>query len=164
MKQTDRTKAVLETLLQLTRKRFYSYWEQTYFFRYQRFLKKCVTWPASWMDRRGVAMPAKRYESLLKERIEDIATNGNHRKIPYFPKYFLSCLQDHFAHHGEDLYYDLKKARNIFDLSFENLDKLKIREEDQTTKILSEAHKILATPKPKKRPRKPLANGQRELF
>ena len=30
----------------------------------------------------------------------------------YFPRYLLKCLQDWFAHHGDELYEELKHVRN----------------------------------------------------
>ncbi len=165
MKQIDRSQEVIDSLLQLVKKRFYFKRGDQEFHRDRRFLMKCLTWPASWMDQRGVGMPSKRYEQLLSERINDIADHGNHAAKPYFPKYFLYCLQDHFAHHGEKLYYELKEARNIFELSFQKLDKINIREpEDNTVKILAQAHKLWTPAKRKKRSGKKPADDQPELF
>lgn len=164
MKQIDRSQEVIDSLLQLVKRRFYFKRGDKIFYRDRRFLMKCLTWPALWMDQRGVGMTSQRYEKLLSERINDIADNGNHQARPYFPKYFLYCLQDHFAHHGEKLYYELKEGRNIFDLSFQNLDKVKIRKEDKTVNILAEAHKLWTPAKPRKRSGKPPADNQPELF
>ena len=79
----------------------------------RRMLLYALTWPAGWMDRRGLPMSSQTYEKLLTERLDDIATHGQpERYRQYFPRYLLKCIQDWFAHHGEDLYQELKHVRN----------------------------------------------------
>ena len=72
-----------------------------------------VTWPATWLDRRGLPTTSQAYQKLLIERLDDIAQHGDpQRNSSYFPRYLLKTIQDWFAHHGEELYEELKHVRN----------------------------------------------------
>ena len=72
-----------------------------------------VTWPATWLHRRGLPITSQAYQELLIERLNDIAQHGDPQRFSaYFPRYLLKTIQDWFAHHGEDLYEELKHVRN----------------------------------------------------
>jgi hypothetical protein len=103
-----------EELLAHIRKRFYAPPTQyPLFHRDRRMLLYSITWPAQWMDQRGLPITAQTYQKLLTQRIEDIAKHGEPARYQaYFPRYLLKCIQDWFAHHGDDLYNELKHVRN----------------------------------------------------
>ena len=72
-----------------------------------------LTWPGKWLEQRGLPITAQRYEQLLAQRLKAIAQHGNPERYQrYFPRYLLKCLQDWFAHHGDELYEELKHVRN----------------------------------------------------
>ena len=72
-----------------------------------------VTWPATWLDKRGLPITSQAYQKLLTQRLDDIAKHGDPKRYQtYFPRYLLKTIQDWFAHHGEDLYEELKHVRN----------------------------------------------------
>jgi hypothetical protein len=83
------------------------------FYQDRRMLLYAVTWPATWLDKRGLPITSQAYQKLLIQRLNDIAKHGNPARYqPYFPRYLLKTIQDWFAHHGEDLYEELKHVRN----------------------------------------------------
>ena len=83
------------------------------FYEDRRMLLYALTWPAKWLDQRGLQMDAEQYEELLAQRLNAIVQHGDPKRYQrYFPRYLLKCLQDWFAHHGEELYEDLKHVRN----------------------------------------------------
>jgi len=75
-----------------------------------------LTWPAVWLEHRGLTCPAARYQKLIAARLGDIAVHGDPARYgAYFPAYLLKCLQDWFQHRGEELYDELKHVRNALD-------------------------------------------------
>lgn len=108
--------AAVRQLLEALRQRFYAGHPACDFHRDRRMLLYALTWPASWLERRGLTCPAPRYRALIAARLDAIAAHGDPARYgAYFPAYFLKCLQDWFNHHGEDLYSELKHIRNALD-------------------------------------------------
>jgi len=86
------------------------------FHRDRRMLLYALTWPAVWLERRGLTCPPGRYRQLIAERLDAIGAHGDPACYSaYFPAYLLKCLQDFFDRHGDDLYGDLKHLRNALD-------------------------------------------------
>jgi len=84
--------------------------------RDRRRLLHALTWPATWLDERGLTCTPQRYQALIDQRLRAIAVHGNPAAYgAYFPTYLLKCIQDWFAHHGEQLYSELKHIRNALD-------------------------------------------------
>ena len=112
---TDALAATTEALLHAIRLRFYGGRPAAYHRDRQRLLH-AVTWPATWLDERGLTCAPQRYQTLVEERLQAIAAHGNPVAYgAYFPAYLLKCLQDWFDRHGEDLYSELKHIRNALD-------------------------------------------------
>lgn len=83
------------------------------FYKDRRMLLYALTWPAKWLDQRGLQVSSKQYEQLINQRLKAIAQHGKSKRYEhYFPGYLLKCLQDWFAHHGDELYEELKHVRN----------------------------------------------------
>ena len=83
------------------------------FYADRRMLLYALTWPGKWLEQRGLPITAQHYEQLLTQRLKAIAQHGRSQRYQrYFPGYLLKCLQDWFAHHGDELYEELKHVRN----------------------------------------------------
>lgn len=112
---TDALGTTTEELLLAIRLRFYATRPADYHRDRQRLLH-AVTWPATWLDERGLTCSPQRYQALIEQRLHAIAAYGNAALYgAYFPNYLLKCLQDWFGHHGDDLYAELKHIRNALD-------------------------------------------------
>ncbi len=86
------------------------------FHRDRRMLLYALTWPAVWLERRGLTCSSTRYHDLVAVRLAEIALHGDPSRYgAYFPSYLLKCLQDWFQHHGDALYDELKHIRNALD-------------------------------------------------
>ncbi|MCU0894492.1 MAG: hypothetical protein MUD06_09240 [Rhodospirillales bacterium] len=84
--------------------------------RDRRRLLYALTWPATWLEERGLTCAPPRYHTLIAARLQAIAAHGNPAAYgAYFPAYLLKCLQDWFDRHGDDLYGELKHIRNALD-------------------------------------------------
>lgn len=116
--QMTTAQATLVALLGELQRRFYAQGDQSLFYRDRRALARALTWPALWLDRRGVYCSQDRYRALLVARLEAIQEHGDAGKYgAFFPTYLLKCLQDWFAWHGEELYLELKHARNAIEIA-----------------------------------------------
>ncbi len=107
--------ATAEELLLAIRLRFYTTRIADYHRDRQRLLY-AVTWPAAWLDERGLTCAPQRYQTLIEERLQVIAAHGTPSVYgAYFPTYLLKCLQDFFDRYGDELYCELKHIRNALD-------------------------------------------------
>lgn len=104
-----------DELLQSIRLRFYAPRPADYH-RDRRWLLHAVTWPATWLEQRGLTCSPQRYQTLIDERLHAIGAHGDPVLYSaYFPSYLLKCLQDWFNCHGDQLYDELKHIRNALD-------------------------------------------------
>lgn len=79
----------------------------------QHFIKRnVVTWPARWLNSRGVTLPPERYKEIVLEVFQGIKQHGKTEAIKYWPGYLMKCVQDHFRVHGEEYYNEGKAIRN----------------------------------------------------
>jgi hypothetical protein len=116
--QMTSAEATLVSLLGELRRLFYAQLDQSLFYRDRRALARTLSWPALWLDRRGVYCSQARYQALLVARLKAIQEHGDAGKYgAFFPAYLLKCLQDWFAWHGEELYLELKHARNAIEIA-----------------------------------------------
>lgn len=114
-RSTDALTVTIDELLLAIRLRFYVHRPTDYQRDRQRLLH-AITWPATWLDERGLTCAPQRYQTLIDERLQAIAAHGNPSAYgAFFPSYLLKCLQDWFDRHGEELYSELKHIRNALD-------------------------------------------------
>jgi hypothetical protein len=103
---------IISDLMQHIRAGFYFDHPQAWFAD-QHFIKaKVVTWPASWLNSRGVTLKPERYKEVLIGVFETIKVHGNTGSVKYWPGYLLHCLQMHFKCHGDEIYEEAKSLRN----------------------------------------------------
>jgi hypothetical protein len=111
----DALAATADALLLAIRLRFYVQRPADYPRDRQRLLY-ALTWPATWLDARGLTCSPQRYQTLIEDRLLAIAAHGNPAAYgAYFPTYLLKCLQDFFDRHGDELYLEFKHIRNAID-------------------------------------------------
>jgi len=77
-----------------------------------RLLKWAVLWPASWLNKRGVTLPADRYKDIFTSIFMDALRFGT-EKVRYRPAWLKMVIQSHFEHHGEEIYMEAKSARSL---------------------------------------------------
>jgi hypothetical protein len=107
----------LEELLHDVRLRFYATQPPAAFHRDRRRLLSALTWPALWLERRGLFCSSQRYRQIVIDRLDAIRAHGNHAQYGrYFPTYLLKCLQDFLDRHGDELHGELKHVRNALDV------------------------------------------------
>jgi len=135
-------------LLRLVQQRFYPPTgdaNPSHFFRDRRRLVYALSWPAVWLEHRGLTCSPVRYRCLVTERLDAIACHGDPRRYgAYFPTYLLKCLQDWFQHHGDELYAELKHLRNALDqILASSALATTVRCDAQQIETLTAAHRLL---------------------
>jgi len=136
---------VVSELLAAVQKRFYSAQPPRNFHCDRRMLLYALTWPAVWLERRGLTCSSRRYRALMAERLADIAVHGDPARYgAYFPAYLLKCLQDWFQHHGDELYDELKHIRNALDQVLASVRfAADVRGDAQHTELLAATHRLI---------------------
>lgn len=133
------------------------------FHRDRRMLLYALTWPAVWLERRGLTCSSMRYHALLADRLAEIALHGDPARYgAYFPTYLLKCLQDWFQHHGEQLYDELKHIRNALDQVLASARfAVTVRRDAKHVELLASAHRLIRA----QREKRPKSDGrQLSLF
>lgn len=151
-----------DELLQTIRLRFYAGRPADYQRERQRLLH-ALTWPATWLDERGLTCSPRRYRSLLDERLHAIGAHGDPVLYSaYFPTYLLKCLQDWFARHGDELYSELKHIRNALDQLLASARfAARVQSHARQLDVLVSTHRLLESRRPTRRPN---ADDQLTLF
>lgn len=155
----DALVAATEALLQTLRLRFYLQRPAAYRRDRPRLLH-ALTWPATWLEARGLTCAPSRYQALIEERIQAIAAHGNPVVYgAYFPAYLLKCLQDWFDRHGDDLYGELKHIRNALDQLLASARfAARVQRHARQLDLLVSTHRFL-----ERRPTKPAAHAADQL-
>jgi len=122
------------------------------FHRDRRRLLYALTWPAVWLERRGLTCSALRYHALLADRLAEIASHGDPARYgAYFPTYLLKCLQNWFQHHGDELYDELKHIRNALDQVLASARfAVTVQRDAQHVELLASAHRLIRTQREKR--------------
>ena len=134
-----------ERFLRSLKKQFYANAEKQ-FFQEKRILMMAITYPAQYLNQRGVGLPSARYQEILTTIIRTINAHGNLAKINSPGRYLLHAVQEHMRHHGEDYYEAGKKTRNDIADVLLGLKKAKAGaiQSDSTVSTLAEAHRVLS--------------------
>lgn len=144
---TEPTEELINTLLTHLNAQFYSEGNPKRFFQDQRQLVGVLTWPATWLNQRGITLPLDRYEKILREIIAGIQRHGDTGKIKHFPAYFEHTVKQWFVHNGESLYEELKSIRNVLDLRFLKGLTPEVPKGPNPIDVLAQANRVLAVQK-----------------
>jgi hypothetical protein len=137
---------MLERLMGEVATRFYRPDDVRKWMRDQRAIMQALTWPAAWLNERGVGLPARDYEAKILEILGIITAHGDLANIRYIPSYLSDCIRKHFIHHGDEIYAARKHVRALMDLRFLERGPVAPTAPDATA-ALAAAHRVLATAK-----------------
>jgi hypothetical protein len=103
---------LVDDLLGAIRGQFYGDLPPKQWFQDRTFiLRRVVLWPAAWLTKRGVTLKPERYKQILLDILTGIKRHGDTARLVYPPGYLAHCVQQHFRHHGEDIYDEAKTLR-----------------------------------------------------
>jgi len=141
---------VVDDLLADVRLRFYATQPVARFQRDRRMLVYALTWPAVWLERRGLLCSSQRYRTLIADRLDAIRAHGEPQRYgAYFPTYLLKCLQDFFERHGDELYVEFKHLRNALEVLCGSLRFAeKASAQSRQIEALAAAHRFLRAAQP----------------
>lgn len=142
---------VIDSLLGQIAREYYNGGKDTRYHAHRRGLIHAICWPATWFRQRAIHLSDARYKAIIEERLADIRIHGCADKArAYFPKYLLTCLQNHFLHRGDTLYEQYKHVRYSIEILLQKLPQLQQNKtQEEMIDVLSEAYFIT---KPVRRP------------
>lgn len=127
-----------------------------------RLLKWVVLKFASYLDDRGVTIPANRYLEIMRDQVLMEAVRfGRTDEIKYRPAWLGKVVELHLDHHGEDYYEEGKSLRNQVDQALAIARSGVQRSDRDPVRDLAQASRLLTG---KKRPFKSLKKDQLNLL
>jgi hypothetical protein len=154
---------VRDSLLDLVKAKFYQGHGLEFLKQRRHLLAWVVLWPASWLDNRGVTLPAERYRSILSAILVEAAACMRQSKVNYLPAYLKQVVQSHFRVHGEDYYAEAKSMRAQIENAMLLAGQARSPQEDPVRQ-LAQAARLLKTSRPQKPPAKGPSNQQLNLL
>lgn len=131
-------------------------------FQDQQFLKvRVVLWPAAWLTSRGVTLKPERYKQILFDIFNAIKRHGATDAVKYWPGYLAKCVQDHFRHHEDEIYYEAKALRSQVERALATAQTAVASHPDPIARLAEIQHLLISTTR--KRHCKPAA-GQLKLL
>lgn len=158
------SEAVVTRLCYVIRDQLYRDEQKASFYGQLKDIKRCVTYPAAWLNRKGVFVTPERYTELVMNILQEVKRNGATGAIEYWPKYLLKVVQSHFQHSGDRYYLEGKAARDTVGRVVAAL--RPCQAPDQFTRDLAAAHAILMSPGGKRKPKEatPAASEGQKMF
>jgi hypothetical protein len=149
---------IVSDLMTVIRNKFYGD-RPDQFFKDQNFLRRnVVLWPARWLDEKAVTLKPFRYREILIDIFNQVAIHGT-ETVKYWPGYLMSCVQRHFAIHGEEYYEEGKSLRAALDKSLFAITRAQATPATPDPIRIMARAQTLAKP-PKRRPKsKPASQG-----
>ncbi len=120
-------------------------------FQDQQFIRiRVVLWPATWLNQRGVTLEPARYQQILLDIFQDIKRHGATGAVKYWPGYLAKCVQDHFAHHEDEIYAEGKALRTQLERAIATAAAATSRQPDPVERLAA-AHQVLVSSARKRR-------------
>jgi len=120
-------------------------------FQDQNFIRvRVVLWPAAWLNKRGVTLDPARYKQILLEVFQDIKRHGATDAVKFWPGYLAKCVQDHFAHHEDEIYTEAKALRVQLERAMASATAATTRQPDPVERLAA-AHQVLVSTARKRR-------------
>lgn len=102
-----------------------------------------VTWPAFWLNKRGVTLRPERYKAILLGVFNEVKRHGATGEVKHWPRYLTHCVQQHFKHHGEEYYEEGKSLRASLEIALGKVEAA--RRTADPVQAIGQAHDVLRT-------------------
>ena len=135
---------VIDALLSQIVREYYNAGKDKRYHVHRRGLIHAICWPATWFKQRAIHLSDARYKAIIEERLAEIRIHGCAQKArAYFPRYLLTCLQNHFLHRGDSIYEQYKHVRYSIEILMQKLPEFQQSKTDrEMVDVLSEAYSI----------------------
>lgn len=104
---------LVNSLCYVIRDQLYRDDQKKYFHSQLKDLKTVVTYPAAWLNKKGVFVTPDRYKEIVMNILQEVKRNGDTGAINYWPRYLMKVFQTHFQHSGSRYYLEGKTARDV---------------------------------------------------
>lgn len=132
------------------------------FYQEKSRLLSAISFPAAHLkERYGVSTPATLSSAILSNVVQTIVKKGNRAKIERFSVYFLHCVQEHMAHHGEEYYERAKTSLRAAESLPDIMAKVRLGDIERSTEVMVSLHRTLKSKGGRKKQR---AEAQPTLF
>lgn len=155
---------MVNDLLETIRRQFYGDITEERWNQDKYFLKiHVVTWPAAWLDKRGVTLPPARYQQILQDIFNGIKQHGQTGAVTHWPRYLTHCVQQHFKRHGDEYYNEGKSLRLAMDRALSRAEAAVGREPDLVASM-AQVHRLMRQGRARaQKPARDKASKQGEL-
>jgi len=150
------SKELLIDLMDFLERKFYQGHPVSFKNDRSRLLQWVVLWPASWLDERGVTIPADQYRKIFTSVFLDATRYGDTGNIKYLPAWLAQVIQSHFRIHGEEIYQEAKNIRTLAETALLAAGKAPVARPDPVRELAQAARLVKAS----KARREPVRNGQ----
>jgi hypothetical protein len=133
---------LITELMALVRRSLYAGKPDKTWFAQQQLVKKALLYPATWLKRREVEIPAERYKEIVEGIVATMVANGRLDGVSFMSRYLLTCVQRHMEAHGDEYYREGVNIRNRVTLVMDLVEKARAGA-DSTVPILAEADRLL---------------------
>jgi hypothetical protein len=134
---------MVDDLLDVIRRQFYGEITDERWAQDRYFLKiHVVTWPAWWLNKRGVTLPPQRYQQILQDIFTGIKQHGKTGEVTHWPRYLTYCVQQHFKCHGDEYYSEGKSLRLATERALSRAEAVTGREPDLIASM-AQVHQLM---------------------
>ena len=149
----DLPQEIVSDVMSFIRQKFYADADPKRWFQDANYLKRCVvTWPAKWLNGRGVTLPADRYKAIVLDILMDVCRHGKTGVVKFWPGYLAKCVQDRFHHKGDDYYEEGKSLRTVLERTLGTLQVRPDTKRQDAVETLATLHSILVAKSRSQRP------------
>lgn len=142
-----------DSLLDFLRRKFYENDNVNFAKDRKRLLAWVVLWPAWWLKQKGVTLPSDKYREMFFQVFLEAKANAA-SKITYRPAWMRHVIQEHFKHHGDEIYERAKSIRSVVEHIILSTGKRPTNADPDPTDTLAAARALIDTGKAKKQPKK----------
>ena len=118
----------------------------------RRLLLWVVLWPATYLEERGVTLPAARQKEIFISTIMLALQQGNTGGIKYRPAWLGRVIQSHFKIHWDEIYQEAKSVRSLADHALLVAGRLPSPQAPDPTRAMADAARLLKGSKRKVKP------------
>lgn len=156
---------VIGSLMSAVRNSFYGDQPEKWFADQHFIKRRVVTWPAVWLNKRGVTLSPERYKEIIMGIFMGIKQHGNTASVKHWPAYLTYAVQQHFKIHGEEYYNEGKAIRNTTEAVLLAC-KLAVGEKKASDVIagMAEVNRALTSASNKRKKKSDAAKQQLSLF
>lgn len=142
----DMPQEIVGDLLGIIRGQFCGDLSDKAWFQNRRMFLRVVTYPAGWLSKRGVTLAPTRYKEIVLGIFDGVKAHGSTGAIKHWPGYLLHCVQEHFRHHGDEIYEEAKAVRHSVERA---MARLAPGEPENPTAVLAQVNSIVSRRRPK---------------